>query len=328
MVDRAAAKAGFVDEREPRYEDLPVQADAERFVAIATGKVVRFGDHLNEYLATLTGNKPKTVDQKRSTVEDFAAAFHHTGDVHRKAVQKWVNQQVQDGQGVNTVQRYLSELRGYWRYLQSVEVVPEDALPFDKLTVPKPPKNGNGDARQPFEAKDVVKLWRKAKADKDQELADLIEMDMWTGARIEELCSLKIAKIGRGYFDIDDAKTEAGVRRVPIHSKLKKTVARLVKASEDGYLLSRLTENKYGDRSNAIGKRFGRMKTDMGFGPQFVFHSIRKTVATQFENAKVPEGVAADIIGHDKPTMTYGLYSGGASMETKRKAIEKLRYPA
>ena len=51
--------------------------------------------------------------------------------------------------------------------------MPEDDLPFDKLTVPKPPKNGNGDARQPFEPKDVVKLWRKAKADNDQELADL-----------------------------------------------------------------------------------------------------------------------------------------------------------
>jgi hypothetical protein len=35
---------------------------------------------------------------------------------------------------------------------------------------------------------------------------------------------------------------------------------------------------------------------------------------------------SADIIGHDKDTMTYGLYSGGASLEVKRNAIEKLRY--
>lgn len=39
------------------------------------------------------------------------------------------------------------------------------------------------------------------------------------------------------------------------------------------------------------------------------------------------ENVAADILGHDKPTMTYELYSGGATLETKRKAIEKLTYP-
>lgn len=114
---------------------------------------------------------------------------------------------------------------------------------------------------------------------------------------------------------------------MPIHTKLRKTVAQLKKASKDGYLLSGLPANKYGDRSNAIGKRFGYLKAELGFGKNYVFHSIRKTVATMFENADVPENVAADILGHEKPTQTYGLYSGGASLETKRKAIEKLRYP-
>jgi len=52
-----------------------------------------------------------------------------------------------------------------------------------------------------------------------------------------------------------------------------------------------------------------------------------KTVATLLENAGVPENVAADIIGHDKPTMTYGLYSGGASLEVKREALERIDYP-
>jgi integrase len=75
-----------------------------------------------------------------------------------------------------------------------------------------------------------------------------------------------------------------------------------------------------------MGKRFGRLKEDMGHGPELVFHSIRKTVATMLENAGVAEGVAADILGHEKTTITYGLYSGGTSMENKAKAIENLRY--
>jgi len=48
---------------------------------------------------------------------------------------------------------------------------------------------------------------------------------------------------------------------------------------------------------------------------QHVFHSIRKTAATVFEQAVVPEGVTADIIGHEKQAMTYGLYSGGTSVK-------------
>jgi integrase len=97
-------------------------------------------------------------------------------------------------------------------------------------------------------------------------------------------------------------------------------------ASKDGYVLSASVPNKYKDRGSAIGKRFGRLKTLMGFGEAHVFHSIRKTVATMLENAGVVENVAADIIGHDKPTMTYGLYSGGNSLKVKQAAIEELRY--
>ena len=38
--------------------------------------------------------------------------------------------------------------------------------------------------------------------------------------------------------------------------------------------------NQHGERSAAVGKRFGRLKAEMGFGPEHVFHSIRKTAAT------------------------------------------------
>ena len=96
--------------------------------------------------------------------------------------------------------------------------------------------------------------------------------------------------------------------------------------SEDGYVISGLRPNKYGDRSNAIGKRFGRLKKAAEFGPEYVFHSIRKTVATLLENAGVPENVSADILGHKKPRITYGLYSGGTSLALKAEAIAKLSY--
>jgi integrase len=57
-----------------------------------------------------------------------------------------------------------------------------------------------------------------------------------------------------------------------------------------------------------------------------VFHSIRRTVVTLLDNAGVPENVVADIVGHDKPSITFGLYSGGSSLVVKREAIEKLSY--
>ena len=88
-----------------------------------------------------------------------------------------------------------------------------------------------------------------------------------------------------------------------------------------------LRSNKYGDRSGAVSKRFTRLKRALRFGKPHVFHSIRKTVATQFENALVLENIAAAILGHEFDTMSYGVYSGGPSLKVKRAAIEKLRYP-
>jgi hypothetical protein len=238
-VDRAASRAGFMDEREEGYDDLPEHASAQRLVDLATGKLAKLDAHLDEWLA-VAGNTAKTTDMKRSTVTKFATSFPYVSDVARSAVQRWVNEQAQEGRKAKTMRRVLSELRDYWKYLVSIEAAPENALPFEKLTI-SANGNGNGkkdgkrDERKPFEARDVVRLLEEARKRKDTSLVDLITLGMWTGARIEELCSLKVEKAHQGkYLEIEDAKTSAGWRQVPVHSKLKPTVARLIKASEDG----------------------------------------------------------------------------------------------
>ena len=73
-------------------------------------------------------------------------------------------------------------------------------------------------------------------------------------------------------------------------------------------------------------RRWRRDRKRLGFGSTKVFHSIRKTVITQLEQAGVPESVTADIVGHEKKTMTYGLYSGGSSLKQKLEAINKIKY--
>ena len=57
------------------------------------------------------------------------------------------------------------------------------------------------------------------------------------------------------------------------------------------------------------------------FERRYFFHSTRKTVVTLLEHAGISENLAADIVGHEKPRITYGLCSGGSSLEQKLKAI-------
>lgn len=315
------------------YENIdygqPPSSDpiATRYALVAEGLIVKFSEHVDEWLSASQVTE-KTKDMQRSDVERFAARFSEVEDVHHREVRRWVCELINEG-GLNpkTVQRILSALRSYWRYLQNIGVADEKHEPFAKLevarqnmrSVPRP-------KRLPFEPADVLKLLNAAIARGEDQVADPIRLGMYTGCRIEELCALKVEDVAADHFQIVTAKTKAGVRTVPIHRDLAQTMARLVSESRDGYVLSGLTRNKYGDRSNAIGKKFGHLKTALGFGPQHVFHSIRKTVITILENAGVSENVVADIVGHDKPTITYGLYSGGVSLAVKREALEQLKY--
>jgi len=327
---KTAPKGVQMGANETQWNELPGYEEAERFHGIATGQLVNLEDHLEEWLAT-TEDTPKSKDMKRSDVKRLGLTFPTVDKLHRKDVRRWVSKLInEDGLKPASVARLLSSYRGYWRYLQSIEVVSEDIEPFERLEVAKraSKKNSPKDKRQPFDAIDVVRLQKAATDKGDNIMSDLITLGMWTGCRLEELCALKIDKVKPTHFDIEDAKTEAGWRQIPIHRKLKPVMKRLTRDSKDGYVLSGLSFNKYGDRSNAVGKRFGRLKTDAGFDGRYVFHSIRKTVATLLENAGIPENVAADIIGHDKPTMTYGLYSGGASLKLKTEALAKISYPS
>ena len=301
--------------------------EAQQFYARATGQLFNFTEHLDEWLSA-SRTTDKTKDMQCSDAKRFSKEFQLVQDVTRPEIRRWINKlMIEDGLAPATVQRMLSGLRSYWRYLQSIGVAGEDDEPFSKLDVARQAKQSSPrSARQPFEPEDVVKLLDEAIKRDDENLADLIRLGMWTGCRIEELCALKIEQVKGDYFSIEDAKTKAGWRDIPIHRELAQTMTRLIESSGDGYVIPGLSENKYGDRSNAVGKRFGRLKNDLEFGSQHVFHSIRKTVVTILENAGVAENVVADIVGHEKTTMTYGLYSGGVKLAVKSGALDKLTY--
>ena len=323
-IDMAAWQIGAINVEQ--VGQMPSSdPEAIRFYMRASGKLVEFDAHADEWLAS-SGSTAKTKDMQRADVSRFAARFPVIQYVSKKDVQRWATGLIHGGLTPKTVQRILSALRSYWRYLQAIEVAPEDALPFDKLELAARRSDVRKGTFQPFEPRDVLRLLDHAMADQDDDLADLIRLGMWTGCRIEELCALSIGEVKGDHFSVKDAKTAAGWRDVPIHRELAPTMARLIGERTEGHVLAGLTANKYGDRSNAVGKRFGHLKTKLEFGPTHVFHSVRKTVVTILENEGIPENVVADIVGHEKPRITYGLYSGGTSISVKREALAKLSY--
>lgn len=335
-------------ERTEELERTKGADEAETLHGIITGRLIPTGVKEAEWKEQLQV-VPKTKDQMIKDLPLLVARFPTLDQITKSSVKKWLDDMRVKGKSPATLDRILTAARNYWKYLQSHDVVPVEAAPFkgvldlSKVAEAKAKKRGKV-TNLPYEPKDVVSLYNAAKdgwgsrPTPDHELAALIKLGAYTGARIEELCSLKVANIKKDAFYIGDSKTAAGIREVPIHGAIKELVKSLMKKpTEDGksqkdkvkddYLLSDLTFNKYGDRSNAIGKRFGRLKEALGFDGSHTFHSFRATVITQLENADVSENITADIVGHEKPRITYGLYSGGASLEVKRDALEKISYP-
>ena len=317
--------AELAEDRFEKAKDAAGRETALRFNEAAQGRLTPLGDHLDDWL-TAIGDTKKNKDMKRSTVLKLAQEIPYAQEVTRESLQKWLAATAKtDGVSRKTLGRILSSVRGYWKHLKSQSVVTGN--PFEDLEMPQTRRAASW---LPLSPAEVVDLATKARESGDTELASLITLGMWSGARIEELCSLKVTdvKLATKSFLIQDAKTEAGIREVPIHYELMPALRALIGDRTEGYVLAGLLPNKYGDRSNAVGKRFGRLKKAAGFSERFVFHSIRKSVGTQLENALVPEGITADILGHEKPNITYGIYSGGASLEVKRAALASLQYPS
>lgn len=201
--------------------------------------------------------------------------------------------------------------------------------PFANHEFPKLKGRARVDAgRKDYTLNEISKLHIGALNSKQPMLADLITLGYYTGARIEELCQLRQENLlnieGILTFDITDSKTAAGIRKVPVHPNLLPIVKRLSEASTDGWLLPIKAKNKYGKRSDSLSKKFGRLRTTLEFSSNYVFHSLRMTTITQLVQAGVPGTLIAELVGHDTGTVTFDVYSQGASAMQKFEAISKI----
>ena len=130
---------------------------------------------------------------------------------------------------------------------------------------------------------------------------------------------------------VEDSKTTNGIRRIPIHKDTQQIIERLKQTSQTAnseYLFSGLSDNNlYKNRSNGVGKRFGRLKDNLGFkGKNYGYHSFRSTLSNLFESAWVAKSFVARIIGYKVDSMTYGLYSEDILWIDKVKTMAQIEY--
>lgn len=282
----------------------------------------------------------KTVDMQVSrlkTIRDFMT--QEKLELNHKSVRTWI--ETEQSITAKTKKQYV--LAGNTFYKWAMNNVPEFEEKFQDIKPPfqnhefpiartgKAQKEGK---RKKYTKAQVESIYAKAKEMKGknkQPLLDAIRIGAFTGMRIEEICKLVIERDliddeGVYSFSLDDGKNESAIRNIPIHPDLLPLIERLKADSKDGFLMPSPAGNKYGIRSDYLSKAFGRLKTSMGFDDKYVFHSFRGTVITELQRADVPALTIVSIVGHDHGTVTFDIYSDGASAKQKHEAIQKIKY--
>ena len=139
-------------------------------------------------------------------------------------------------------------------------------------------------------------------------------MSLFSGARLNELCGLNVTDFdvesGVSFFhirsdtELKSVKTEAGIRRVPVHSELERIglLSRVtsLRSSGESRLFPTLKPNSKGYLSGEPTKFFGRLIDQaVSTDPAIVFHSLRHTFITALRGARVPKDVRMALVGHE-----------------------------
>lgn len=249
--------------RVQHIEQLPKKAKAGVVEAykVATGQETKFNAPLDDYVASRKV-EPKTAAKDRHAVEKFADKVSTIQKVDRQAVRDFVDRlSIEDGVKNRTIKDNLSTLRVYWNWLVDRNLAPEDRPnPFSNVMLPAENRKAAAEkVRLPFSVGDIRKSHKSIERGRSDMMRATFKLAIYTGCRIEELTSLEATNVTADTIQIVRAKTAAGNRIIPIHDEIKSLVAEL-KARGHKYLLPDLVPNKYGMRSPAMSKQFGKVK--------------------------------------------------------------------
>lgn len=189
----------------------------------------------------------------------------------------------------------------------------------------------------PYKVEELNKLFA---GKPPHELRWIMLVALFSGMRLNEVCQLRVSDVqkeqGVHYFNVgaehdgQRVKSEAGFRRVPVHSRLIKAgLLTYTKALKAGQLWPGLKPGGP-DRKLSwyVTRQFTVYRRKVGVTRARVnFHSLRKNFVTALDNADgVSQGDVAALVGHERG-FTFDRYSEGKGLPALKAVIERVEYP-
>lgn len=167
---------------------------------------------------------------------------------------------------------------------------------------------------KPFSESEIKLIWKRA----HEFFYDKILILLYTGMRINELLNLTKQNVNleQRYLHVTKSKTIAGLRYVPIHSKILKFIKKYMSIKGEYLLMN-------GDRKFTYTSSCNYWKKIMKMcNLKHTIHDCRHTLATRLDNANANEIAKRKILGHAQQNVTEGYTH--KNIEELIKTIELL----
>ena len=245
---------------------------------------------------------------------------------------EWLNTSAKSARGgplaYETKQIRVVALSSFWTHLERNEWVPQGANPWrgHEITGKKEAHVHPDDVKRPYTLEELRKLIdgpdlagsHKVHYPK-RTLMELYALGLYTGARLNELCSLTLGDVERtksGYvLHIRKAKTSSGRRSLPIVRPIPVAVLRDRIGKRKDSKAQLFAEFMPGGHDKKLSfyaqKALGRYRDRLGFGTEVDFHSCRRNFASTMEALAAYPPALTRWMGHKPPGITLGLYAKG-----------------
>lgn len=232
----------------------------------------------------------------------------------------------------STRRRKLSALSAFWEWMGSRRFVPRGVNPWKGFRLSK--DSGRTSAKKrAYTMPELVQLFSGAPT--YPALREVMALGLYTGARIDELCSLTMGDVrwerDIAFVRITKSKTRAGARTLAVAHPIPVAILR-ARSRKRGAATSQLFPELKGggyDKKLSwyVGQAFRYHRNKQKLGSETDFHSLRRTFITQLENLGVDQVRIARYVGHQLPTLAFTVYSGGSTEATQRATGKALHYP-
>ena len=238
-------------------------------------------------------------------------------DIERKMVYSFIKHLSKTYKNT-TVQGTISRINTVWVYLKKIDEVKGDNPFLDHIY--SSAEEAQSEKREPF-TKDEMNVIRAYEWEKPI-YSLLVDLGIYTGCRISELCSLKkkhvVVDEGIVAINIEKGKTKAATRTVPLPDFMgTRLLEHIERKQDEDYVI--------GLSSKTASRTFSNFKTRHVTSNKLKsFHSFRHMYITAMERAGIEENVTAQIVGHERgKTMSYGYYSKGHELKKLKEATDK-----